>query len=203
MIEIIHEDEQIIILNKPGGILVIPSPKNEEHTLTNLLNIELAKKGLNVKAHPCHRLDKDTSGIILYAKGKKNQQLFMNLFHENKIEKKYFAVVAGRLKQSEGVLKDPIEGKPALTIYKTVSNGDGFTSVDIELKTGRTNQIRIHFKNLGHPLLGDYKFAFRKDFSIKLKRLALHAYFMKFIHPVIGKEMIIKTAIPESLKQFF
>ena len=197
MIEIIFEDPYLMIVNKPSGLLVIPTPKNEKNTLTNKLNEILLKRNESVKAHPCHRLDRDTSGLIIYAKGKSVQQKMMTLFHENHVSKKYFAIASGYIDKKEGTINFRIEGKTAITKYKVIEQNENYTVVEIELLTGRTNQIRIHFKDIGHPLLGETKFAFRKDFKIKFKRLALHSHSIEFTHPVTNEKMFFNIPMPD------
>lgn len=202
-LEILYEDDYLLAINKKSGILVIPTFRNEKHTLTNLINFEIEKKGLNYKAHPCHRLDRETSGVILYAKGKNNQKIIMELFHKKEIQKKYVAVVRGKLSKPQGTLRQPIEGKTAITKYKVIQATPDYTTVDINLLTGRTNQIRIHFKNIGHPLIGESRFTFRKDFKIKFKRAALHAYEVSFLHPITKQKMIIQAPLALDLEKFF
>jgi len=202
MIKILYEDDYIMAVNKPPGILVIPSPKNEKNTLTDKINDELKNRNLTVKAHPGHRLDRDTSGVIIYAKGKKMQHEVMQLFHNKKVEKKYIAVASGRMSKDQGEINFNIENKPAVTRYKVIRKTGEFTVCEVELLTGRTNQIRIHFKDIGHPLLGESKFAFRKDFKIKFKRTALHSAWIKFPHPVTGKMMELTAPIPDDMKMF-
>ena len=197
MIEIIFEDPYLMIVNKPSGLLVIPTPKNEKNTLTNKLNEILLKRNESVKDHPCHRLDRDTSGLIIYAKGKSVQQKMMTLFHENHVSKKYFAIASGYIDKKEGTINFRIEGKTAITKYKVIEQNENYTVVEIELLTGRTNQIRIHFKDIGHPLLGETKFAFRKDFKIKFKRLALHSHSIEFTHPVTNEKMFFNIPMPD------
>jgi 23S rRNA-/tRNA-specific pseudouridylate synthase len=102
---------------------------------------------------------------------------------------------------AEGELKTPIEGKPALTSYRVVAVKKGYAVVEVRPRTGRTNQIRIHFKGIGHPLLGESKYAFRKDFSIKFKRVALHAGLIELVHPVTGKKLVVEAPVPEDMKR--
>jgi len=201
MLEILYEDEWIIALNKKPGITIIPNSKDDKNTLTHKLNQFLSKRGSTIKAHPCHRLDKETSGIILFAKGKKNQANFMSLFHFNNIKKRYIALVKDKFKKDSGIINFKIENKEAITKYNVIKEYDGYSLVDIELLTGRTNQIRIHFKMIGHPLLGETKFAFRKDFKIKFKRVALHAEELSFFHPFLRKEITINAPIPEDMRE--
>lgn len=201
MYKIIYEDEFLIAVNKPSGMLIIPTPENEKNTLTHLLNQELEKQGLTIKAHPCHRLDRETSGIILYAKGKKMQQDMMDLFHKHLIKKIYWAFVRGIPPKKEASINIPIEGKPAITKYKVKEERPGFSVVEIQLLTGRTNQIRIHFKKIGYPLLGETKYAFRKDFAIKFKRVALHAKELEFIHPKTKQKILLTAPLPDDMQK--
>lgn len=203
MLEIIYEDEYLIIINKPAGILTIPTDKNQKNDLTAKLNDELEARGESYKAHPCHRLDRETSGAIIYAKGKKNQQIMMGLFHKNEIKKTYIALVSGVPNKKEGVINFKIEGKEALSGYTVIAKKKGYCIVEVELFTGRTNQIRIHFKMIGHPLLGETKYAYRKDFNIKFKRTALHSYSIEFVHPITGKQLNITAEIPEDMRKMF
>ncbi len=201
MLEILYEDDWIIAINKKPFISVIPNSKNDKNFLTYKLNELLSKRGTSIKAHPCHRLDKETSGVIIFAKGKKNQQNFMALFHSHNIKKRYIALVRDKLEKKSGTINFKIENKEAITKYNVIKEYDGYSLVDIELITGRTNQIRIHFKMLGHPLLGETKFAFRKDFKIKFRRVALHAEEISFFHPFLRKEVIINAPLPEDMKK--
>src|SRR3989338_4108747 len=183
-IPIIYEDKWLLVVDKPSGLLVIPSPKKESRTLTSILNEDLQKRGISYQLHPCHRLDRETSGLIIYAKGKSMQQKMMDEFRQKNIKKTYIAFVSGIPFKPEGEIKKPLEGLTALTGYKVIEKRKDFAIVEINPVTGRTNQIRIHFKSIGHPVLGERKFAFRKDFTIKAKRLCLHAQDLKFLHPV-------------------
>jgi len=202
MLEIIYEDDFLIAINKPSGILVIPTPKNEKNTLTDLINLEFKKRNLTVKAHPCHRLDRETSGVILYAKGKSMQQKAMELFHTHSIKKKYIALASGDILKKEGEITVNLEGKNAITKYKVLKSNKDYSVVEVEPLTGRTNQIRIHFKYIGHPLLGETKFAFRKDFKIKFKRVALHAKNLEFIHPQTNQLLKLEAPIPSDIKNY-
>lgn len=201
MIDIIYQDDWIIAVNKKPNILVIPNNKNDKNNLTYQLNDFLRNKNFTIKAHPCHRLDKETSGVILFAKGKKNQKEFMSLFHSNSIKKRYIALVRDRLEKKSGTIDFKIENKIAITKYNVIKEYNGYSLVYIELFTGRTNQIRIHFKMIGHPLLGETKFAFRKDFKIKFKRVALHSESLSFFHPFLRKEITITAEIPDDMKR--
>ncbi|MDD5066441.1 MAG: RluA family pseudouridine synthase [bacterium] len=202
MFKIIYEDEYLIAADKPSGMLCIPAPGNEKNTLTDLLNRELAGRGVSVKAHPCHRLDRETSGVILYAKGKKMQQTVMELFYKQQVKKKYIAFVRGNPAKKAAVISLPIENKPAVTRYRILEYKNGFSVAEVEPQTGRTNQIRIHFRKINHPLLGETKFAFRRDFEIKFKRVALHSHELEFTHPSTGQKIVLTAPLAGDMQKF-
>ncbi len=200
MINIIYEDEYIAAVNKPAGLLVTPN-KPDERNLTDMLSQHFADRGDKYKAHPCHRLDKETSGAILFAKGKKSQKVMMDLFAKSQIEKYYIALVRDKLSKPEGFIETPIDGKPAKTEYHVVAVRDGYSILYIRLHTGRTNQIRIHFASQGHPLLGETKFAFRRDFKVKFGRCALHCESLNFVNPFTGRQVGITADVPDDIKK--
>lgn len=201
-IPVVYEDEWFLIVDKPPGLLTIPTPRGETRTLTSILNEEMEKKGGVFNLHPCHRLDKETSGLIIYAKGKSAQQKMMDLFHQRKVDKTYIAFVQGNLTRDEGEIKNRIEGKNALTRYKVCLRKKDFSIVEVRPLTGRTNQIRIHFKQIGHPVVGDDKFAFRKDFDLRSKHLCLQAKAISFPHPVSAKMIALDIPLSRYLRDF-
>ncbi len=219
--KIVYEDEQIIVVDKPSGMLVIPTPKKETNTLTDLLNRELDLRGVSSnacppareihavrRAHPCHRLDRETSGLIIYAKGKSVQQMMMEEFRKRAVKKTYIAFVNGKTAKDFDIIKLRIYNRnknrsdEATTKYKTIERLEDFTVVEAEPVTGRTNQIRIHFKEIGHPLVGESVFAFRKDFKLKFKRAALHASYIRFTHPVTKKTLDYSSPMPGDMETF-
>jgi len=201
-IPIIYEDNWLLAVNKPSGLVIIPTPKKEERTLTSILNEDLKQRGLLYRLHPCHRLDRETSGLIHYAKGKSIQKKMMDDFKHKKIKKTYIAFVQGTLFKNQGEIKENIEGLSAVTKYKVIQRRQDFTLVEVMPLTGRTNQIRIHFKEIGHPVVGETKYAFRRDFKLRAKRLCLHAKILEFIHPVAKKHINLSIDLPEDLKEF-
>lgn len=201
-IGVVYEDDWFLIADKPVGLLTIPTPKNESRTLTSILNADLKKRGITYRLHPCHRLDRETSGLIIYAKGKASQKKMMQTFKQGKVRKEYIAFLQGRLESNRGLIKNPIEGKTAQTEYAVLEKRSGFSVVKVYPLTGRTNQIRIHFKKVGHPVLGETKFAFRRDFKIKARRLCLHARHLEFIHPVNNERIYLDINLPEDLEEF-
>jgi 23S rRNA pseudouridine1911/1915/1917 synthase len=201
MLNIIFEDTFLIAINKAPGILVVPSPKKEQHTLTAVVNNFLAEKNPPETAYPCHRIDRDTSGIVLFAKDKDTEQKMFAQFKERQVKKKYIAFVTGAPEKPYGVINKRIEGMEAVTKYSTVKKMNGYSILEVEPFTGRTNQIRIHLKSIGHPILGDRKFAFGRDFKIKFRRTALHARELFFVHPFTGKHINLKASLPEDMKK--
>lgn len=201
-IPVVYEDDWLLALDKPSGLLVIPTPKNEGRTLTGILNDDLKKRGKSYRLHPCHRLDRETSGLIIYAKGKSIQKKMMGEFKQRKVLKTYVAFVRGVLPKKQGRINLPIEGQRAITEYKVIETRKNFTLAEVMPLTGRTNQIRIHFKKIGHPLLGETRFAFRRDFAVRAKRLCLHAKELEFTHPVTGKYIHLFRDIPKDLQDF-
>lgn len=198
---IIFEDDNLLIINKPAGILTVPTPKKEKYTLTSCINLILKQRNSHEKALPCHRLDRDTSGLIIYVKSQVAHQRVMKQFKNGQVKKKYIAFVQGNIKRSSGIMSFPIENKKAITKYKLVQRRKGYSIIMVEPTTGRTNQIRIHFKIIGHPVLGERKFAFGKDFNIKFKRVALHALEVKFRHPVSGKTLCFSSKLPDDMNR--
>lgn len=199
-IPVVYEDAELLVLDKPSGLLVIPTPKKERRTLTSILNENLENAGFHL--HPCHRLDRETSGLIIYAKGKSIQKKMMDEFKSRSVKKKYIAFVRGAPAKSQGEINKPVERKPAVTRYKVIEKRRDFAIVEVVPVTGRTNQIRIHFKQIGNPILGERKYAFRKDFQVKARRLCLHARDLEFKHPAAGKVMRLHSPLPEDLKKF-
>ncbi len=205
---IVYEDEHIIIINKSPGLLVVPTPKGEINTLTDLLNQELDRRGALANAYPCHRIDRETSGLIIYAKGKSIQQIMMSQFKGHLVKKTYIAFVHGIVRKNSDTLKGNVynqkkrKSELMITKFKVIERRKDFTIVEVEPFTGRTNQIRIHFKGLGHPLVGESVYAFRKDFKLRFKRVALHAKALEFNHPVTGKRMIFNLPLPDDMVNF-
>ncbi|MCK5214966.1 MAG: RluA family pseudouridine synthase [Candidatus Omnitrophica bacterium] len=211
-IEVLYDDDCLVVFNKPSGLLVIPSPKKEKTTLTSIVN----DSGQETKGkwHPCHRLDRDASGLIIFAKGKKRQQLMMREFKENAVEKKYIAFVRGQLEKKTGEIAKGIKDfhqnkfarhsmpKKAVTRYRVLKQSEDFSVVEVQPVTGRTNQIRIHFSDIGHPLLGECVYAFRKDFKVNFRRLALHALSLTWQHPELKKKIEVSSLLPEDMKKF-
>ena len=205
--DIIYEDEWLMIVDKPSGMLVIPTPKKETNTLTGLLNRELDSRGIEANAYPCHRLDRETSGLIIYSKGKSAQRIIMDQFKKRVVKKAYIAFVQGLVKKDFDIISKSIYNinkkrpEQSVTKYKVLERKRDFTILEVEPVTGRTNQIRIHLKSIGHPLVGESVFAFRKDYELRFKRAALHAAYLRFTHPVTKKLLEFSAPLPSDMER--
>lgn len=182
--------------------MTIATPRQERRTLSGILNADAQERGLAYRLHPCHRLDRETSGLIIYAKGKSTQKKMMDAFRQREIKKTYIAFVQGALPKAAGEIRDRIEGLSACTQYRLIGKRKDFNIVEVLPLTGRTNQIRIHFKNQGHPILGDTKYAFRRDFKLKAKRLCLHAKTLEFMHPLQHRQIRLSAELPPDMREF-
>ncbi|MFH0918660.1 MAG: RluA family pseudouridine synthase [Candidatus Omnitrophota bacterium] len=201
-IPIVFEDDWLLVVNKPAGLLSVQTPKHEARTLTGILNQDALARQLKYRLHPCHRLDRETSGLLIYAKGKSVEQKMIDAFKNRLVGKKYIAFVHGKLPQPLGVISSAIEGKSALTKYKVIQEKSNYSVVEVAPVTGRTNQIRIHFKNIQHPLVGEDKFAYRKDFALRFKRVCLEAQELNFKHPATGKNLTLRIDLADDLTNF-
>jgi len=199
---ILYEDEWLLAVDKPAGLLTIPAPLKKARTLTGILNDDASQRGVSWRLHPCHRLDRETSGVMLYAKGKSVQQKMMRLFKERRVKKTYYAFVHGRPSRPQGDIKFPVEGKPALTHYRVLEYRKDFSIVEAMPVTGRKNQIRLHFKALGFPVVGETRFCFRRDFALKARRLCLHARSLEFNHPVSSRHLCLQSQVPQDMRRF-
>ncbi len=201
-IPIVFEDEWLLVVNKPAGLLSVPTPKNESRTLAGILNQDARDRGLNYRLHPCHRLDRETSGLLIFAKGKSVRDKLTLAFKDRLVHKKYTAFVHGKLSHRQGKITSPIEGKSALTQYRVIQEKSNYSVVEVSPVTGRTNQIRIHFKSIQHPLVGEDKFIFRRDYALRFKRVCLDARELSFQHPITGKDLTISIDLAADLKVF-
>lgn len=207
-IEILYEDKDVIVVNKPSGLLTIATENEKEKTLYHLVSEYTKKSNKNNRIFIVHRLDKETSGIVIFAKNEKIKNLYQNNWDELVLYRGYAAVLEGKLPKYRGKIiqylkegkdnfkvyvTDKNNGKKAVTLYKVLKENDKYTLVDIEIQTGRKNQIRVAFSSLGYPILGDHKYGSLE----KTKRLALHAYKLILINPVNKKKMDFEIKIPD------
>ena len=213
-IPVLYQDKQYIVFNKPAGLLVVPTPQNELNTLLRIVNHQYGSGKNLEKLYPCHRLDRETSGVILFAKGVQHQEAMMKLFKNRLIKKKYIAFVQGKLHRPTGDLRSTItdqtdkkfnkhtQGKLAVTKYKVRQVKKQYTVVEVEPITGRTNQIRIQFSQIGNPLVGDRKFSFARDFDLKFRRTALHAQSIECKNPITQHVINVTAPLPEDMEVF-
>lgn len=201
-IPVLYEDEWFMILEKPPGLLTVPAGGQAARTLADIAQAELTPARASYRLYPCHRLDRETSGAIIFAKGKAAQQEMMDLFRQHRVRKVYAALVHGNPPQDEGVITHPIEGKPASTRYRVLQRYREYCFLEVEPETGRTNQIRIHFRLLGYPLVGETKFAFRRDFALKARRVMLHARGVAFKHPFTGEPVCVRSELARDFQAF-
>jgi 23S rRNA pseudouridine1911/1915/1917 synthase len=202
-IPIVFEDDWLLVVNKPAGLLSVPTPKHESRTLTSILNQDAQDRGLKYRLYPCHRLDRETSGLLIYAKSRSIETKMIEAFRNKLISKRYIAFVHGKLSKPQGLINSKIEGKNALTKYRVLQEKSNYSVVEVSPVTGRTNQIRIHFKDIQHPLVGEDKFAFRKDFTLRAKRICLHAKYLEFKHPQTAKTVVVESPLAQDLQKFF
>lgn len=206
-LDIVYEDPYLLIIDKHPGLLSM-SNNSRQQTVQTVLNRYLEKGGGRNTSHLVHRLDRDTSGLMVYAKDVQTQQSLVRGWQELVTDRRYIALVEGELENPRGVVKSwltedkrfvthssPVDngGKFAVTHYNVLASSNGYSLVECELETGRKNQIRVHMADLGHPVVGDHKYGSDND---PIRRLGLHAYMLCFTHPVTGKHMRFETPVP-------
>lgn len=215
-LDIIYEDNDVIVVNKPAGILVHPAGRTESGTLANYLAGYFKQKKQIVTIRPVHRLDRDTTGCVLFAKSGKLQTTLEKMLAEGKIHRSYEAVIVGeggKLAEEwpEGIIEAPIAkdvfrpnrrvvalgGQRAVTHFQVLKEGQSFSLLSLWLETGRTHQIRVHLAYSGYPVVGDKMYG-RADKS--LGRQALHAAALEFIHPLTGEKLKLRAKRPEDFQ---
>ena len=208
--EILFEDNNIIVVNKPSGLLTIATEKEKEKTLYHIVREYLISKNRNNKVFIVHRLDKETSGIVVLAKNEKIKNKLQENWNEYVSLREYTGVIYGKLKDKKGRIVQNLkenkanlvyvskEGKEAITNYEVLKENNDYSLVKIIIETGRKNQIRVAFNSLNHPLVGDKKYN-PKDKNCK--RLYLHANRLKMYYPELNKEILFETTIPSEFKK--
>ncbi len=214
-LDILYEDDELIVVNKPAGMVVHPAQGNLEHTLVNALlhhTRHLSKSDNPARPGIVHRLDKDTSGVLVIAKNNKTHEFLARQFKKHTVHRVYFTFVDGVVQHDEGICEEPVGraflsrkknmvrpsgGKHATTYYKVLKRFKNETFLEIQPKTGRTHQIRVHMSHLGHPVLGDKLYGSE---SAGIKRQALHAAELGFVHPKTQEEMFFKSPLPQDMK---
>lgn len=217
-LEIIYEDDDLIIINKPKGMVVHPAPGNPDNTLVNAVMAHCGKRlsTINSVVRPgiVHRIDKDTSGLLVIAKNDESHLNLSEQFKVHSIERVYTAVVKGKFKETTGTVNAPIgrhpvhrkkmavtdkNSKSAVTHFKVLEELDGYTLLECRLETGRTHQIRVHMSYIGHTLLGDTLYGDKN--KLKIEGQVLHAGVLGFNHPKTGEFMRFESPIPEEFQK--
>jgi 23S rRNA pseudouridine1911/1915/1917 synthase len=213
-VKIVYEDKDIIVIEKSEGILSMAStPK--QYCVKNVLDEYFEKRHFKCTAHVVHRLDRETSGLMIYAKNIETAKILEDNWHDMVYDRRYIAVLCGRVEKEGGTIQSWLResksfvtyssptdngGKLAITHYHRLRSTDDFSLVEMKLETGRKNQIRVHMADLGNPVAGDQKYGNGRD---PLHRLALHAYRLNFYHPITREQMQFETPIPKEFLIFF
>ncbi len=219
-LDIVYEDDDLLVVNKPRGMVVHPAAGNPEGTLVNALlyHCGTSLSGINGVLRPgiVHRIDKDTSGLLIVAKNDFSHKLLAEQIKVHSFTRKYQAVVCGNLKQDEGTVNAPIGRHPtdrkkmavtlknsreAITHYRVLARYQGYTHVELTLETGRTHQIRVHMASLGHPVAGDPVYG-GKNYLTSLQGQCLHAYYIAFEHPRTGQTLCFSAPLPPYFTDF-
>ncbi|WP_271751448.1 RluA family pseudouridine synthase [Cohnella sp. JJ-181] len=209
-LSILYEDDDLIVVAKEAGLLSIASPQETELTAYRQLTEHVRRTDPRSRIFVVHRLDRDTSGVMMFAKREEVQQSLQNNWQEAVTERTYVALVEGRVTRAEGTVSSwlkesktlkmysspyPNDGQHAVTHYKTLEAKSQLSLLEVKLETGRKNQIRVHMQDIGHPVVGDKKYGARTKL---LGRLGLHARVLAFVHPTSGEGLRFETDIPKA-----
>lgn len=210
-LDIIYEDEDLLVLNKPAGMPIHPSLNNYTNSIANALAYYFQSQGKPFIFRCCNRLDRDTSGLTIVSKHLVSGSILSDMTKYREVHREYLAIARGSVTPSEGTIQAPLgrkegtiiertvdweHGEDAVTHYKVVKEANGHSLVSLRLETGRTHQIRIHMKYLGYPLIGDY--LYNPDMEY-MTRQALHSHHMEFTHPITGAHMSFTAPLPEDI----
>ena len=212
---IVYEDNDLIVVNKNAGLLTIATDKEKRETVYSMLSTYVKEENRTNKIFIVHRIDRETSGLMMFAKSKEMQEMLQESWKKTIAERSYLAVIEGKLDPPQGThmsylfeskvfivhsTQDPERGQQAITHYSTLKNNDDYSLLKVNLETGRKNQIRVHLKDLEHPIIGDKKYG---STSNPIGRLGLHAWVLAFRHPVSGKMFRFETSVPGSFLKLF
>lgn len=214
-LNIVYEDDDLMIINKPSGLVVHPGAGNYDNTLVNgLLNYTNNLSSVDdVRPGIVHRLDKDTSGLMVVAKNNKCHELLSEMFKNHEVKRTYYALVCGVVPYNKGTVDVPLkkdetkfdrvcaseDGKKAITHFTVLKRYNDYTLLSLNLETGRTHQIRVHLSYIGHPLIGDTLYGNNSKY---ISRQALHAYKVEFIHPITNKLTQFTSDLPKDFVSF-
>lgn len=210
---ILYEDKDLLVLSKRAGLLTIATDNEKEKTLFHMALLYAKEENKNNTIFVVHRLDKDTSGIVVFAKNQKMKKALQENWNELVSKRGYYAIIEGKLLKPSGTIctylkesdhfkvysvEDKKEGKLAITHFKVIKANNDYSLLDVHIETGRKNQIRVHMSEIGHPIVGDYKYGCTKR---PMKRMGLHAYSLEIKHPFTHKKMVFKLDMPKEFKQ--
>lgn len=210
-LDVVHEDRDILVLNKPAFLLVHPTSPEHTRTLSHGIAHHFVSRGIDARVRPVHRIDRDTSGLLLVAKSAFAHQHLDRQLRERTLTREYLALVHGQVAEEEGAVDAPIGrhgrnpslravrpgGETALTRFRVRERFERATFLELELDTGRTHQIRVHMAHLGHPVLGDRSYGGAAPSLIR--RQALHAWRMSFVHPATREALAFEAPLPEDM----
>jgi 23S rRNA pseudouridine1911/1915/1917 synthase len=214
-ISIVFEDQHLIVIDKHAGMLSMATDKEREKTAYGMLSEHVKKSDPSKKIFIVHRLDRETSGLMVFAKSEKIQHLLQDAWQTDVTERTYVALIEGELKEKEGTVTSwltessslmvysspsPGKGDKAITHYRTIKTNRAYSLLAIEPETGRKNQIRVHMKDLGHSIVGDKKYGSRVS---PVGRMCLHAQVLEFNHPVTREKLRFETKIPQRFLRLF
>ncbi|HVJ49910.1 MAG TPA: RluA family pseudouridine synthase [Desulfitobacterium sp.] len=214
-LEILFEDNYLIVVAKEAGLLSISTSKEKEQTAYSILTDHVKKSDLKNRIFIVHRLDRDTSGVMLFAKSEKVKKLLQEDWKEAVEERSYVAITEGLVPKPEGTITSwlteskafimyssptPNGGQKAITHYKVLRKNRNYSMLEVKLETGRKNQIRVHMREIGHPIIGDKKYGSTKN---PIRRLGLHARLLAFRHPITGEDVRFETEIPKEFLSLF
>lgn len=211
--DIIYEDEYMLVVDKPAGIPVHPSIAHFEDSLSNGVKYYFDFKNIHTKIRPVNRLDKDTSGIVIFAKSGYIQESLTRQMKKGIFKKYYIAILEGKLNEKKGTISAPIarkscsiiereinrNGASAISHYEVLKESDKYSKVEFLLETGRTHQIRLHSKYIGCPIVGDFLYGTPKN---GLNRHLLHAYRIELIHPISRQKIVLESKLPEVFNKY-
>ncbi len=214
-LDIIYEDSELIAINKPSGLLSIASDREKEITAYRLITDYVRTNDPRKRIYVVHRIDKDTSGVLIAAKNEEIRDLLQDKWNDLVKHRGYYAIVDGNLKDKSGTIKSwlreastslmyssrkPGDGKESITHYKVMKEIPDFSLLEVKIDTGRKNQIRVHMKDLGHTVCGDDRYG---SITNPIKRLGLHAYLLEVIHPVTKKTLKFEAKMPKEFSNLF
>lgn len=211
MLKIVYEDAYIIVVEKKEGLLSVATDHQKERTAQHILSEYVKRIHRGNRIFVVHRLDRETSGLMMYAKDEKTQHTLRDNWQDIVVDRRYVSIVMGEMEREQGTVRTWLTdrklyvsssnhddgGKLSITHYKTIKRANGFSMMELNLETGRKNQIRVHMSELGHPVVGDQRYGCEID---PLGRLALHAFKLCFYHPVTGELMQFETPYPTTFR---